>query len=170
MNTQLKIAGLAFLALISASRTALPQAPGEFKLKHRSSFTDPPAHNPFWPIGWVNSEHPQETVQEPLVAIKPESFVVSSISLGASPLAVIRAAADSTSGKTTSGKTYGEGDSIEAIYGGQRIRIQVVAIGDGAVTLQYAGKKIIVSMKHAESGPRQEPKANALKDNAIILH
>lgn len=158
MNKQLQIAGLALFALVFDDRIACSQTAGDFKLQHRSSFVNQPAHNPFWPIGWVKSDQPQETSQDTQVSINPENFVVTSISLSATPLAVIN------------GKAFAEGETINAIYGGQRIRIQVLSIGDGTVTLQYAGKKIMLSLKRASSGAKQEAKETAPHDNAMILH
>lgn len=154
MKNKLIIAGMALLALAAPVR---PQA-GEFKLQHHSSFDSQPAHNPFWPIGWVKSDKPQEAPQEAVATISPDNFVVTSISLSATPLAVIN------------GKTFGEGEFINAVFGGQRVRIQVASIGDGVVTLLYAGKKIQVPMKRALSAPKQEVKENTPQDNAMILH
>lgn len=158
MKTQLKIAGIALFALAVSGRAACAQAAGDFKLQHRSSFANPPARNPFWPIGWVKAGQVPEAPPNTQVTLSPESFVVSSISLSAPPLAIIN------------GKSYAEGETINAIYNGQRIRIQVVAIGDGAVTLQYAGRKITVFIKRALSGPKPEPGESTPPGSTLILH
>ena len=98
-----------------------------FKLKHRSSFTDAPARNPFWPIGWVKGDTTQAEVQD-AVPITADKFEVTSISTGSNPLAVIN------------GKTYAEGETIIALYDDQKIKIQVVAINDGDVVLNISAK------------------------------
>src|SRR5271168_3925148 len=105
MNTPLKIASLAVLILGLGQISSNAQTEGEFQLKHRSSFTDAPGRNPFWPIGWVKGQETQNNVQETAVPVNEASFVVTSISSGSTtPLAVIN------------GKTYGEGETIIAMY------------------------------------------------------
>ena len=162
MKTPLKIAALALLVLAWGQISSSAQTDGAFKLTHRSSFTGAPERNPFWPIGWVKGQDTQTDVQETAVPITEASFVVTSISSGNStPLAVIN------------GKTYGEGETIVAMYGSQKIKIQVVAINDGEVVLQYLDKKYTVKMKEPVLNHHSDDDSDALlkkNDNVLILH
>ncbi|MCX6966800.1 MAG: hypothetical protein NTZ46_03305 [Verrucomicrobia bacterium] len=92
--------------------------------------------DPFLPLGW----HPPDSAT-PVVKgaaavattesyIRPEAFVVSSISVDRLPLAVIN------------GKTYGEGDPLPFMAGERKIVLKVYAIRDGAVTLIYNDFKV----------------------------
>ena len=147
---------------VAQATPAVETKPGEtYQLKHRSSFTADQAHNPFWPIGWVKGAVVAGAVaQENDVPITSDSFTVTSISIGTTPLAVIN------------GKTYGEGETISAVYGGQRIKIQVTAITDGTVILQYLNKKYVIALKHPElqskAAPPQEYEPRT--DSTMILH
>ena len=142
MNTQLKTALLALFLLPAAAAACHAQsddsaAAGGFNLKHRSSFNSTAARNPFWPIGWVKTDTGENETQE-VALITPSQFDITSISTGQNPLAVIN------------GKTYGEGETITALYGSQKIKILVLAINDGEVVLQYLDKKYTIPLRRPE--------------------
>ena len=161
MNTPSKIASIALLVLGLGVITSNAQTDVTLKLKHRSSFSNAPARNPFWPIGWVKGENAQGSEQEAEVPITADSFVVTSISISSTPQAIIN------------GKIYAEGDVINALYGGQKVKIQVMVINDGDVILQYLGKKYTVPLKRPElSSHKAETSEDTLpkKDDVLILH
>lgn len=159
MKIKLTITTLA-LASAFVHGTASAQTAETYKLKHRSAYTDPSAHNPFWPIGWTKGDVVQQaTAQEAPPPISAESFAVTSISLSAAPLAVIN------------GKTYGEGEIINAISGTQRLHIQVVAITDGSVVLQYLNKRYTIPLRRPQLNSERAPiKQESPAENAMILH
>ncbi len=139
-----KVAVLSLVALVGSSLLASAQTAQDLKIKERSSFNAPPsARNPFWPIGWQKEAAPsvQNSVDAtvplppPELLLKPENFIVSSISTGRTSLALIN------------GKAYGEGDLIPYDVGGQKIAIQVYSIRDGMVTLRYKDKTIVSAIK-----------------------
>ena len=161
MKTPLKIAAIALFLLTLGQITSSAQTEGVFKLKHRSSFTDAPERNPFWPIGWVKGASNQSDVTEAAVPITAASFAVTSISTGPTPLAVIN------------GKTCGEGETITAMYGGQTLKILVVTINDGKVVLQYLDKKYVIPMREPElqsHGSTDDSELTRKQDNMLILH
>jgi hypothetical protein len=161
MNTPLKIASIALFLLWSGAASNA-QTDGTFKLKHHSSFTNAPARNPFWPIGWVKGDTTKTETQEAEVPITADKFEVTSISTGSAPLAMIN------------GKTYAEGETINAVYGDQKIKILVVAINDGAVVLQYLDKKYTIPLKRPELVHNPVSNDDDLlprkDDNTLILH
>jgi len=130
-------------------------------LKHRSAYGGPAAHNPFYPIGWVKGVErtAQAVVEGPSAIIGPSSFAISSISIASTPLAVIN------------GKTCAEGETIEARYGAQILKIKILQINDGSVLMGYDGKTFTVELKHptlsSESGP---PKELPPENPPMILH
>lgn len=161
MNAQLKTASIALLLIGAAAITCNAQEDGSFKLKHQSSFAGGPARNPFWPIGWVKNDSSQAEQQEVAAPIiTPDKFEVTSISTGSNPLAVIN------------GKTYGEGETIVALYGEQKIKILVVAINDGDVVLQYLDKKYTIPLKRPEfvHNPSSDDQLPQKDDNILIIH
>ncbi len=144
---------LSFLSLLSLAFAVLPasaQTVEDLQIKERSFFTASTARNPFLPVGWAKPEPIVPTVGKPVnptavvsdAFFKPERFVVTSISIGALPLALIN------------GKTYGEGDLIPVEAG---INVQVYAIRDGEVTLRYQSKTIVSAIQSAEA-KKQRPK------------
>src|SRR5579862_5206371 len=133
MKTSLRMTLIALL-LCGAAIACNAQTNVDLKLKHRSTFTCDAAHNPFWPIGWVKNGTESET-QDVAVPITADKFQVTSISTGATPMAVIN------------GKTYAEGETIIALYSGQKIKILVASVTDGTVVLQYLDKKYTVPLK-----------------------
>jgi hypothetical protein len=160
MNKPLKIAWIALALLTAGTLVSHAQTSDALKLKHRSAFAGGPARNPFWPIGWVkDSSGGSAESEETVAAITPDKFLVTSISTGANPLAVIN------------GKTFGEGETINAMYGDQKIKILVLAIQDGEVVLQYAGKKYVIAMKAPEMTHTHVESEDALpkKDDSTII-
>lgn len=156
MKTQHSKTALLLVLFASLTSSAFSQTP--VKVAYRSSFSDEGLRNPFWPIGWQKTDPtPQIATQGPALPISPDLFNVSSISISSSPLAVIN------------GRSYGEGEVIDAIYNGQRIKILVVRITDGDVTLQYMNRKFVVSQRRLDMTPKHSSKDDVLHDTAIIL-
>jgi hypothetical protein len=159
MKTLIKPSLFLVTALLITNIAARAQENTIFKLKHRSEFSSATVHNPFWPIGWVKGENQTTTTQEAVVPVSASNFTVSSISISATPLAVIN------------GKTYAEGEVISAMYGGQRMTIRLVAIHDGDVVLEYQGKRYTIPMKRPEFIQKSVPGDTLPKqDNTLILH
>ena len=153
MNTRLAN-HIALPAVGSSAARASTHLPMHRRTVVSSSSTAPhfqaaPPRNPFWPIGWVKSETGGNTanVDETPVPITADKFEVTSISTGASPLAVIN------------GKTYAEGETIIALYGEQKIKILVVAIHDGDVVLAISRQQ-----KSRMIIPRSSPNCREPRD------
>jgi len=137
-----KIAVLLLLVAGTLSLPAAGQTVKELKITDCSAFSAPSTiRNPFWPIGWSRPTAVAQTpgpvvpvVQE--IRLKPEDFVISSISTGQLPLAVIN------------GRAYAEGELISMNVGTpQPMIVQVYAIRDGAVTLRYRDKTVVAFLK-----------------------
>ena len=133
------------LAVVTGfSLRASAQTAAELKIKERSTFKGAPTmRDPFWPIGWQKRAPEGSSILAPktgsaLVAspemfLKPELFIVSSISTGAVPIAIIN------------GKMYGEGELIPFNAGGPKpVSAQVYKISDGTVTLRYQAKTVVI--------------------------
>jgi len=131
---------LSLFAVLSAALPAVAQSVDDLQIKERSSFSvAPDARNPFLPIGWKKPEPmaagpvaPAPVKQMSDAFFKPERFVVTSISIGALPLALIN------------GRTYGEGDLIPVPEG---VSVQVYSIRDGQVTLRFRDKTIVTTIQ-----------------------
>ena len=129
---------LLLLILAGSGLACNAQSVEELGVSQRSAFEDAgERRDPFLPIGWQRpaSESAPVVKGAPVVMttesyIRPEAFVVSSIALDRLPLAVIN------------GKTYGEGDPLPFVAGDKKIKLQVYAIRDGAVTLRYNDFKV----------------------------
>lgn len=137
----LKVKNKLFLILVVVAGSGLlarAQTAEELDIVRHSAFdasTSP--RDPFLPIGWkkvatVVAPSGGGMIAAPTTEsyIKPEAFVVTSISLDRIPLAVIN------------GKAYGEGDMIPFVAGTEHIRLQIVLIRDGEVTLRYKNYSI----------------------------
>jgi hypothetical protein len=139
MNTfSLTLWCISGFALVASAQTA-----AELKIKQPSEFDARTAiHDPFWPVGWQKAAPVPQTGAASAAAtalaganlLKPESFVVTSISTGALPLAVIN------------GKAYGEGELIN-IGGAPTGSVQVFAIRDGVVILRSQNQTITVYIR-----------------------
>ena len=120
-------------AVLHAQSSTVPKTSGkEYALTHQSSFDAPPAsaRNPFWPIGWVPSAPlPTAATAAPVLNVKAEDFVVTTISVDAPALAVIN------------GKTRGVGDQIP-VSADARDFVTVKQILDGVVVLDYHGREL----------------------------
>ena len=165
-----KTAFLILLSGVAVGLSASAQSVEDLKITARSSFnaSSISPRDPFWPIGWqkegpapvVNNSGasvPTQITAEML--LKPENYVVTSISIGRIPLAVIN------------GKPYGEGDLIPlvpALSPGTRplantapavllpggidpagLRAQVFSIRDGAVVIRFQHKTVVARIKSA---------------------
>ena len=105
-------------------------------VKEQSAFDAPAAgRDPFLPVGWQKA--PEESLPGAGGApaaeslLKPESFLVSSISVDRIRLAVIN------------GKFYGEGESFSyQVEGKREVTVQVVKIQDGMVTLRCGSMQV----------------------------
>lgn len=107
----------------------------EYILKHKSDYTAADdARDPFWPIGFkpaaATPEAPQAPAAETLPEVRPEMFVVTTISLEKdAPLAVIN------------GRTHAIGDRLPVDASGKQF-VTVRKIMDGAVFFDYRGQTI----------------------------
>ena len=135
---------LVLLVLAGSSCAGHAQTAEDLGASRLSTFeVGPEQRDPFLPIGWqrpVSAPAPGIMGAAPVVAttesyIRPEAFVVSSISVDRLPLAVIN------------GKAYGEGDSLPFVAGDKKIKLQVYAIRDGAVTLRYNDFKVVCPIR-----------------------
>lgn len=126
---------LALLPAAAGSARAEGEAGKEYLLLHKSEYHAPDdARNPFWPIGFKPSpttpDSPQAPVTEALPEVRPEMFVVTTISLEKdAPLAVIN------------GRTHGIGDRLPVDASGRQF-VTVRKIMDGAVYFEYRGQTI----------------------------
>jgi len=131
----MKTALLPSLVAVLSAAVSLHAAEGQkFNLQHRSSFTPPsPAHNPFWPIGWIPSASTAPVQAAPEAGpFDPATIVVSSVLLGASPqMAIIN------------NHDYALGEVVN-VNGNQA---QLVGIRDGAVVLRYGGRDFVIELK-----------------------
>ena len=141
-----KTATLALFLLAGCGLAAHAQTVEELKIKNRSTFDAfaAGARNPFWPVGWrkeaagASRATATAAVAAPVeVVLRPQDFVVTSISVGALPLAVIN------------GKAYGEGDLIPLSRGKETVSVQVFAIRDGEVTLRHQTKTVVCTISTA---------------------
>lgn len=128
----------AFLGSAHAAEADL----GKFDLQKKSTFTlAADRRAPFWPIGWVKRAHqgPTEvTKQVPKAKLNENSFAVTSIMLGNPSLAVINA------------RAYSEGELIRMPKGSAPMKVRVMEIGDGSVSLSYENQNFTVALKRPE--------------------
>ena len=134
---------LTLLLLAGSGLVCFAQTVEDLNISKRSTFDATVVwRDPFQPIGWNSPSLTQATTPGAPAAppttesyIRPEAFVVSSILFDKIPLAVVN------------GKAYGEGELIQFNAGGKQIKIQVYAIRDGAVTLQYNDLKVVCPIR-----------------------
>ncbi|MGB8354896.1 MAG: hypothetical protein WCD79_13455 [Chthoniobacteraceae bacterium] len=163
-----KIAVVVLLALGFGGHIAWSQTAGTtgttgiYVIKHRSEFSYTSPHNPFCPIGWVRGADPTQNtaVAETVAPISANNFVVSGISISPTPIALIN------------NKECAEGETIEARYGDQILKIKVLRINDGSVVLQYQNKAYTIPLKHptlsSESAPKEEVQPQ--QERPMLLH
>ena len=153
----LKVKNSAFfvlLVLIGSSLVSRAQTAAELGASKLSTFEiGTERRDPFVPIGWQRpASEPAPVVKGlPVVMttesyIRPEAFVVSSISVDRLPLAVIN------------GKAYGEGESLPFVAGDKRIKLLVYSIRDGAVTLRYNDYKVTCPIRMWQKPPESGKK------------
>jgi len=139
-----------FLLLACLGGGACAQTVEDLNIANRSAFeVSNDFRDPLLPIGWTKSSPivvpivNGVPVPPPIEAyIRPEAFLVSSISVAKLPLAIIN------------GKQWGEGDLMPFVAGTEKIMLQVFAIRDGSVVLRYKDHKItcpIRSVSHPGS-------------------
>ena len=141
-------AAATFLGSINAAEgkhtpEAKPQAEvGKYELQKKSTFTlAADRRAPFWPIGWVKSANqaPMEiTKQAPKPKLDENAFAVTSIMLGNPSLAVINS------------RAYSEGELIRMPKGSAPMKVRVIQIGDGTVSLSYENQNFTVALKRPE--------------------
>lgn len=126
---------LVSVALAGSGGMLRAQSVEELGVKNHSSFDSKALErDPFTPIGW---KKPVEVTSVATVGpvkqgpeIGPDSFVVSSISVDRIPLAVIN------------GKPYGEGEWISITADNRPMKLQILSIRDGIVSLRFQDKVI----------------------------
>lgn len=133
----LRVRALCLILTVAAARFAAAEgdASKEYVLKHRSEYAAAEdTRNPFWPIGFKPTAAAPDAPQGPVVEappeVRPEMFVVTTISLEKdAPLAVIN------------GRTHGVGDRLPVGASGKEF-VTVRKITDGAVFFEYHGETI----------------------------
>lgn len=134
---------------LSSWAHAGPEKAGRYELKNRSAFhAAEDVRIPFWPIGFQRPAKAGAIVASPALAapkiqLEPRHFSVTSILLGSPALATIN------------GRSFGEGEVLPVVSGGERLRVVVRRIHDGGVMLDYEGHPILVPMKRPELGGKQ---------------
>ncbi len=108
-----------------------------YHAKNRSQFAvQMDAHDPFWPVGYVHQDRPAGQKVAAVVELKASQFEVSSITMfGKERLAVINQ------------KVFGVGEFVPVQISGQKTSVQVVAIGDGAVVLQFQDQRLQIPLR-----------------------
>jgi hypothetical protein len=124
---------------------ALPPPP-PYELKNKSVFTISSTNPrpPFWPIGWVHREGAVIVREAPTsTAIDEHFFRLTSILIGngtTQSLAVINS------------RSYSEGEFVRMPHapGTPPIRVKVLRINDGSVTLERAGQTMQIPLRREE--------------------
>ncbi|MDD5350690.1 MAG: hypothetical protein PHQ12_10815 [Chthoniobacteraceae bacterium] len=144
------LAALAAVAL--PGMACFAQTAQDLGLSEHSSFTFPDGgRDPFLPIGWQKPQEmlPAEVGHAPAAPIlKPEMFVVTSISVDRIRLAIIN------------GKPYGEGEmfSIQTQTEDKRVlKVQVLTIQDGSVTLGSGSLRLSCPLRLSLQQPVKKP-------------
>jgi hypothetical protein len=110
-----------------------------YATRTKSVFSAPAnAHNPFWPIGWVNVESSSSANAVAVVIPHSEDFRVSSILLSEPPMAVIN------------GKGMAEGEIASLDVNGQSVMVQLIAVQDGRVIIRWQNQNLIVPLRRNE--------------------
>lgn len=139
----------ALAAAVAPGMACQAQTAQELGVTEHSAFAFPDGgRDPFLPVGWQKPQEalPAETGVPAETVLKPEMFVVSSISLDRIRLAVIN------------GKPCGEGDFIPAGTAGKRaFKVQVLAIQDGVVTLGSGSARVVCPLRLALQHPVKKP-------------
>jgi hypothetical protein len=105
------------------------------ELKKKSSFDAADGRDPFWPIGW-KKPGPKSTAGEAGPGIAPESFSLTSVTMGTGPHFAI-----------LNGKIMQEGQQFGLAVNKEIYQVTLRAIEDGRVILAYQGGEIVVSLR-----------------------
>jgi hypothetical protein len=105
------------------------------QLKKKSSFDAADTRDPFWPIGW-RKPGPKSTNGEAGPAIAPESFSLTSVTMGTGPHYAI-----------LNGKIMQEGQQFGLALNKEIYQVTLRTIEDGRVILAYQGGEIIVPLR-----------------------
>lgn len=126
---------LCLTTMLPAARAGQSAAPAVV-LKQKSTFEATAARNPFWPIGWVkpNPINPGATAAVP--AILPESFSLTSVTMGSGPRFAI-----------LNGKVMQEGQQFGLQLGSKVYQVTVQSVEDGQVVLAYEGGEVVVPLR-----------------------
>ena len=132
-----RLCAFSFFLLLAAARVASAEAEAskEYLLTHKSAYAAADdERNPFWPIGFKPTaaapEGPQAPAAEAVPDVRPEMFVITTISMERdAPLAVIN------------GRTHAIGDKLPVDANGKEFVI-VRKIMDGAVFFDFHGQTI----------------------------
>jgi len=105
------------------------------ELNKKSSFDAAEARDPFWPIGW-KKPGPKSTSGETSPAIAPESFSLTSVTMGSGPHFAI-----------LNGKIMQEGQQFGLALNKEIYQVTLRTIEDGRVILAYQGGEIVVPLR-----------------------
>jgi hypothetical protein len=117
-----------------AADQASDQVPA-IELKEKSSFDAADARDPFWPIGW-KKPGPKSNSNEAGPALAPESFALTSVTMGSGPHYAI-----------LNGKIMQEGQQFGLALNKEIYQVTLRAIEDGRVILAYQGGEIVVPLR-----------------------
>ena len=127
---------------VNAAETKPQAEVGKYELQKKSTFTlAADCRAPFWPIGWVKraNQAPMEmTKQAPKPKLDENAFAVTSIMLGNPSL------------DATEARAYSEGEFIRMPKGSAPMKVRVIQIGDGTVSLSYENQNFTVALKRPE--------------------
>jgi hypothetical protein len=114
---------------------AAEKDPATIELKKKSSFDAADARDPFWPIGW-KKPGPKSASGEAGPAIAPESFSLTSVTMGSGPHFAI-----------LNGKIMQEGQQFGLALNKEIYQVTLRTIEDGRVILAYQGSEIVVPLR-----------------------
>ncbi len=124
-----------------------------YELKNRSTFTNvtEATRAPFWPIGWVRHAKGSQVVQapeEPKMTLEARNFKITSILVGSGTTASLA---------IINGRTYSEGEFLRTPRNALSpvVKIRVLKISDGNITLQSGGQTLVVPLTRPELGARR---------------
>src|SRR5689334_3729611 len=104
------------------------------ELKQKSSFDAADGRDPFWPIGWKKPGPKSTTGAGP--AIAPDSFALTSVTMGAGPHFAI-----------LNGKIMQEGQQFGLALNKEIYQVTLRTIEDGRVILAYQGGEVVVPLR-----------------------
>ena len=109
--------------------------PPSIQLNKKSSFDAVDVRDPFWPIGWKKPTQ-QSGSSEIGPALTPESFSLTSVTMGAGPHFAI-----------LNGKIMQEGQQFGLALNREIYQVTLRTIADGQVILTYQGGEIVVPLR-----------------------